>query len=90
MRPRVATLLPGVATLAGYQRGWLRGDLLAGLTVAAYLVPQVLAYATIAGLPPVAGLWAVLPALVAYALLGTSRLLRTVCAVLQCPLPPPP
>lgn len=47
----------------------------AGVTVAAYLVPQVLAYATIAGLPPVAGLWAIVPALAAYAVLGTSRLL---------------
>jgi high affinity sulfate transporter 1 len=44
-----------------------------GLTVAAYLVPQVMAYATLAGLPPVTGLWAALPALVLYALLGTSR-----------------
>jgi sulfate permease, SulP family len=58
--------------LRGYQRGWLRGDLLAGVTVAAYLVPQVMAYATVAGLQPVAGLWAALPALVIYALLGSS------------------
>jgi high affinity sulfate transporter 1 len=69
------SLLPGLAVLAGYRRTWLRGDLVAGVTVAAYLVPQVLAYATIAGLPPVAGLWAIVPALAAYALLGTSRLL---------------
>jgi len=66
---------PGVAVLAGYRRTWLRGDLLAGVTVAAYLVPQVMAYAGVAGLPPVAGLWAILPALVLYALLGSSRLL---------------
>jgi SulP family sulfate permease len=66
---------PGLADLWGYRRGWLRGDLMAGVTVAAYLVPQVLAYATIAGLPPITGLWAVLPALATYALLGTSRLL---------------
>ncbi|MCX4903761.1 SulP family inorganic anion transporter [Streptomyces sp. NBC_00878] len=68
-------LAPGVAVLAGYRRSWLRGDLLAGVTVAAYLVPQVMAYAGVAGLPPVAGLWAILPALVLYALLGSSRLL---------------
>jgi sulfate permease, SulP family len=43
--------------------------------VAAYLVPQCLAYARLAGLDPVTGLWAALPALVLYALLGTSRLL---------------
>ncbi|MDC0765347.1 SulP family inorganic anion transporter [Streptomyces sp. HD] len=68
-------LVPGVAALLGYRRTWLRGDLLAGLTVAAYLVPQVMAYAGVAGLPPVAGLWAILPAIGLYALLGSSRLL---------------
>ncbi|MFB7394688.1 SulP family inorganic anion transporter [Streptomyces sp. NPDC056191] len=66
---------PGIAVLARYERSWLRGDLLAGVTVVAYLVPQVMAYATVAGLPPVVGLWAILPALVSYALLGSSRLL---------------
>ncbi|WRZ61130.1 SulP family inorganic anion transporter [Streptomyces sp. NBC_01294] len=50
--------------LAGYQRSWCRGDLLAGITVAAYLVPQGMAYAVVAGLAPVVGLWAVLPAMV--------------------------
>lgn len=58
--------------LRNYQRSWLRGDLLSGVTVAAYLVPQVMAYATVAGLQPVAGLWASLPALVVYALVGSS------------------
>jgi sulfate permease, SulP family len=65
--------LPGVAQLRNYERGWLRGDLLAGLTVAAYLVPQVMAYATLAGLAPVVGLWAALVPLVVYAVLGSSR-----------------
>jgi SulP family sulfate permease len=65
--------MPGVAVLRGYERGWLRGDVLGGLTVTAYLVPQVLAYAEVAGLPTVTGLWAVVPALVVYALLGSSR-----------------
>jgi SulP family sulfate permease len=50
-----------------------RGDLLAGLTVAAYLVPQCLAYGELAGLPPVAGLWAMVPAMVIYPLVGSSR-----------------
>ncbi|MFE9109833.1 SulP family inorganic anion transporter [Streptomyces collinus] len=67
--------MPGLGTLLGYRRSWLRGDVVAGVTVAAYLVPQVMAYAGVAGLPPVAGLWAILPALVLYALLGSSRLL---------------
>jgi sulfate permease, SulP family len=66
---------PRLAMLRGYQRSWLRGDLTAGVTVAAYLVPQVMAYATIAGLHPVAGLWAALPAVVIYALLGSSPVL---------------
>jgi sulfate permease, SulP family len=51
----------------------LRGDILAGLTVAAYLVPQVMAYAEVAGLPPVVGLSAAIQPLVVYALLGSSR-----------------
>ncbi|MET8453771.1 sulfate permease [Streptomyces sp. NPDC005209] len=68
-------LAPGLGVLLGYRRSWLRGDLLAGVTVAAYLVPQVMAYAGVAGLPPVAGLWAILPALGLYALFGSSRLL---------------
>ena len=65
--------MPGIAQFRGYQRGWLRGDLLAGITVAAYLVPQVMAYAEVAGLPPVTGLWAILGPLVVYALMGSSR-----------------
>ena len=66
-------MIPGWAVLRGYRRAWLAGDLVAGVTVAAYLVPQVMAYATIAGLPPVTGLWAAFPALIVYALLGSSR-----------------
>jgi sulfate permease, SulP family len=65
---------PGLGTLRHYQRAWLRGDLIAGITVAAYLVPQVMAYAGLAGLPPVTGLWAAPPSLACYALLGSSRL----------------
>ncbi len=64
--------LPGLAVLRRYQRAWLPRDLLAGVTVAAYLVPQVMAYAQVAGLHPAAGLWAALPALVLYPLLGSS------------------
>ena len=67
--------LPGVVALRNYERSWLRGDVLAGITVAAYLVPQVMAYAVIAGLPAVVGLWAVLAPMLIYFFLGTSRLL---------------
>jgi high affinity sulfate transporter 1 len=69
----VERLLPGLACLRSYERGWLRPDVVAGITVAAYLVPQVMAYAEIAGLPPVAGLWAITGSLLLYALLGSSR-----------------
>ena len=58
--------------LRGYGRSWLKGDLVAGVTVAAFLIPQVMAYATVAGLPPFTGLWAALPASVIYAMLGSS------------------
>jgi len=64
---------PVFSSLQGYRRAWLRPDLLAGLTVWAVLVPESLAYASIAGLPPVVGLYAAVPALVLYALAGSSR-----------------
>jgi sulfate permease, SulP family len=61
--------------LASYRRGDVRPDALAGLTVWSIVVPQAVAYAQIAGLPPQAGLLAAPGALVGYALLGTSRAL---------------
>ena len=67
--PRVT--VPGVEALAGWRRTG-RADLVAGLAVAAYLVPQCMAYARLAGLAPVTGLWAALGALVLYAALGSS------------------
>jgi SulP family sulfate permease len=53
---------------------WLKGDVLAGVAVAAYLVPQVMTYAEIAGVPAASGLAAACGSLVVYALLGSSRL----------------
>ena len=64
-------------SLRGYQRSSLRGDLLAGLTVWAVLVPESLAYASIAGVSPVVGLYAAPGALILYAALGSSRQLVT-------------
>ena len=72
---RVAAVAPGLAVLRAYRRRWLRADVFAGLAVAAYLVPQVMAYAAIVGVPPVAGLWTALAGAVVYALLGSSRVL---------------
>lgn len=65
--------MPGLTSLRDYRWRSLRGDVSGGLTVSAYLVPQALAYSTLAGLPAVAGLWAALPPLLIYALMGSSR-----------------
>ncbi len=73
IRGRFPPVLAGVEQFRGYRRAWLSRDLLAGLTVAAYLVPQVMAYAEVAGLPPVTGLWAIIGPLAVYAVLGSSR-----------------
>ncbi len=65
--------LPLLAQLDGYDRGAFRSDLSAGLTVGVMLIPQGMAYALIAGVPPVYGLYASLVPLVLYALFGSSR-----------------
>lgn len=65
----VPTLLAG----ARYDRAWLRPDLVAGLTVGAMLIPQSMSYAELAGMPPEYGFYAVIPALLVYAVAGTSR-----------------
>src|SRR3954470_20739542 len=64
-------------SLQGYRREWLSSDAIAGLTVWAVLVPEALAYATIAGAPPVVGLYAAPGALLMYAVFGSSRHLVT-------------
>ncbi|QSB13204.1 sulfate permease [Natronosporangium hydrolyticum] len=71
-RSGLARLVPLAAWLPGYHRGTLRHDLVAGLTVAVMLVPQSMAYAVLAGLPPQAGLYASVVPLLVYALLGSS------------------
>ena len=65
--------LPLFTSLRGYETGWLRGDAVAGLTVWAVLVPEALAYASIAGVSPVVGLYAAPGALLLYAAFGSSR-----------------
>jgi high affinity sulfate transporter 1 len=65
------------SSLHGYRRQWLRGDLIAGLAVWAVLVPESLAYASLAGVSPVVGLYAAPGALVLYAAFGSSRHLIT-------------
>jgi sulfate permease, SulP family len=73
MQQRFLLRLPGLRQLWGYQKSWLRGDILAGITVAAYTIPQCMAYGELVGVPPVVGLWTILPAMLIYALVGSSR-----------------
>jgi len=68
-----ARWIPAFGWIRAYERPWLRGDLLAGLTAAAVVVPQAMAYAAIAGLPLVTGLYTALVPLLVYAVMGTSR-----------------
>jgi sulfate permease, SulP family len=68
-------LLPVLSWLPAYRRAWLLPDVLAGLAVWAVMVPEGMAYAGIVGVPPIMGLYTIVPPLIAYALLGTSRLL---------------
>jgi high affinity sulfate transporter 1 len=68
-------LIPGITAIRTYERSWLRFDLVAGVVLAAILVPQGMAYAELAGLPPVTGLYTTIACLVGYALMGPSRVL---------------
>ena len=68
-------LVPILGWLPGYRRDWLLPDILAGLAVWAVMVPEGMAYAGIVGVPPIMGLYTIVPPLIVYALLGTSRLL---------------
>jgi SulP family sulfate permease len=65
--------VPALDWLRHYRRAWLRGDVVAALTTWALVVPQAIAYAQIARLPPQAGLFAAFAGLVGYALFGTCR-----------------
>lgn len=67
--------MPGVRAARTYDRTWLRSDAIAGLVLAAILVPQGMAYAELAGLPAVTGLYTTIACLLGYALFGPSRVL---------------
>lgn len=67
--------LPGVATARGYRREWLRTDVTAGLVLTALLIPAGMGYAEAAGLPAYAGLYATIVPLLAYAVVGPSKIL---------------
>ena len=65
--------IPALDWITNYKKEWLSGDISAGLTVGVMLIPQGMAYAIIAGLPPVYGLYAALTPQIIYAIFGTSR-----------------
>ncbi|MFU8859159.1 MAG: SulP family inorganic anion transporter [Cyclonatronaceae bacterium] len=69
----IARFIPIIGTLQNYNRDALKGDMNAGITVAIMLVPQGMAYAVLAGMPPVYGLYASIVPLLLYAIFGTSR-----------------
>lgn len=74
---QLSDFLPALKWLSRYDRAWLPIDLIAGLSVWALLVPQGIAYSSIAGVPPQYGLYAALAALIGYAIFGTSKQLVT-------------
>lgn len=85
--------VPLFSTLRHYRRDWLKADAMAGLSVAAIQIPTAIAYANLAGFPPLVGLYASILPLVAYALLGSSRQLiigpdSATCAMIAAALAP--
>ncbi|BCW65996.1 transporter [Arthrobacter sp. NicSoilB4] len=68
-------LMPGVDVAASYQGSWFGKDIVAGIVLATLLVPQGMAYAELAGLPPITGLYTTVLCLFAYAIFGPSRIL---------------
>jgi high affinity sulfate transporter 1 len=75
MRELLRSVAPGLRLLSSYRRSWLSKDLVAGLVLTALLVPQGMAYAELAGLPPITGLYTSILCLVGYAVFGPSRVL---------------
>ena len=69
----IKSLIPILNWMPSYKKEWLKGDISAGLTVGVMLSPQGMAYAMLAGLPPIYGLYAALMPLIIYAIFGTSR-----------------
>src|SRR5438270_951340 len=67
--------LPGARQLAAYRTSWLRHDIVAGVVLSTLLVPQGMAYAELAGLPPITGLYTTVLCLIGYAVFGPSRIL---------------
>jgi high affinity sulfate transporter 1 len=69
----ILSYFPILSWLPKYQLSWLRADIIAGLTIWAIIVPEGMAYAGIAGVPPLIGIYTIPLPLIAYAVFGTSR-----------------
>ena len=67
--------VPGLQVIASYRRQWLLKDVIAGVVLTTLLVPQGMAYAELAGLPPITGLYTSILCLLGYAVFGPSRIL---------------
>ena len=90
---KIETWIPGLRVLRTYRREWLRSDLVAGLSVAAVALPIGIAYAQLAGFPPVVGIYSAILPSVAYALFGSSRQLivnpdAAACAIVAATVAP--
>lgn len=90
---RLARWAPGIGLLLAYRREWWRADLRAGLSVATVALPVAIAYSTLAGVTPLAGLYSSILPLLIYALFGSSRQLiigpdAATCAVLAAVVAP--
>ncbi|MGW0026801.1 SulP family inorganic anion transporter [Rhodococcus sp. NPDC003383] len=68
-------VMPGLEAVATYRRNWLAKDIVAGIVLSTLLVPQGMAYAELAGLPPITGLYTSILCLLGYAVFGPSRIL---------------
>ncbi len=84
---------PGLTHLLGYERSWLKPDIRAGLSVAAVALPVAIAYAELAGVSPVVGLYSCILPMIAYAIFGSSRQLivgpdAATCAVIAAVVTP--
>jgi SulP family sulfate permease len=69
----ISSIFPVVEWARSYNKNWLRPDILAGITVVAFTIPEAIAYASLAGLPPEAGLYSAMIGLLVYVIFGTSR-----------------
>ena len=67
--------VPGLEVISSYRRQWLLKDVIAGVVLTTLLVPQGMAYAELAGLPPITGLYTSILCLLGYAVFGPSRIL---------------